>query len=313
MQGKKRAYVSLKAGVLPDANSPDGLCLQAFYPLGSAEYTKEPFVLRAGDCFFSDYHLMGSLSVSEQSALKSRGRTDFGAMEWDLESHKSVAANMGPLCGSLGIYTGAMDTYWHSEGIRTFFRGTVILGADIYDVLPEESCGYTDKHYGKNYDSSWFQFAAGSLYSKRTKKTLQHSALALSGNASRFYFLPVKNSLLMQLTYRGQDFEFNFTRPGLLTRIRLSLKKTNKRRIWHVKAQNKNAVAKLSISVLHDSFFPLPYEATDSTKLFDVLCAGNATATLEIFQRNGRKLIPLDTLSIQDGLCLYRTAKKRRH
>ena len=54
------------------------------------------------------------------------------------------------------------------EGIRTFFRGTVILNGVTYEVTPETSYGYADKHWGRSYNQPWLQFASGHLISEKT-------------------------------------------------------------------------------------------------------------------------------------------------
>lgn len=70
------------------------------------------------------------------------------------------------------------------------FRGTVILNGVTYEVAPETSYGYADKHWGRSYNQPWLQFASGHLISEKTGRELKHSALAIDGCCPKFLFSP---------------------------------------------------------------------------------------------------------------------------
>ena len=299
-RGMKPSYMMIKAGVFPDKQ------LHAFYPISSLKAAKNPLVMQAEDCFFSENHISGFVTVSKEEARHRSFMTDAGYMEWDLEIHKAVACHTGFISSPLFTALNALNSFWHAEGIRTFYRGTVTLDGVQYQVTPESCYGYADKHWGKSYNHPWLQLASCRLNSERTGKELKHSALAIDGCCPRFLCFSLKRRLMIQLTYTGEDFEFNFAKPGSFSRCKWKMKETNKRYIWHIMAQNKDAVIKISGSCQKEHLMSLRYETPDGTKSPIPLFGGGAGyGTVQIYRRipGGKQLI--DTLAYDNALFEY--------
>lgn len=298
-RGMKPSYMLVKAGVFPDGNGSRGRQLHAFYPISSLKATGCPLVIQAEDCFYSENRISGFIEVSPEEAHHRSFMTDAGYMEWDLEVQKAVSCHTGIYGGRLMQILNALDSYWHGEGIRSFFKGTVTLDGEVYNVTPEGSYGYADKHWGRSFNKPWLQFASCHLTSGRTGRELRHSALAVNGCCPRFLCFPLRRRLMLQLTYTGEDFEF--------THCRWETKETNKRIIWHIMAQNKSAVVKLSGSCTKEQLMFLRYENPDGSLSKLPLWAGGAgIGTIQLYRRvpGGREL--LDTLKIDSALCEYR-------
>lgn len=305
-RGMKPSYVCVKAGVFPDADGNDGRQLHAFYPISSLKTTPSPLVMQVEDCFYSEERIRGCVDVTEEEARHRSFMTDAGSMEWDLEVHKAVSCNTGILASPLLQALNALDSYWHGEGIKSFFRGTVTLDGVIYDVTPDSSCGYADKHWGRSFNRPWMQFACGKLTSERTGRMLRHSVLAINGCCPRFLFIPLKRKLLIQLTYTGEDYDFG-SKPFVLSRCRWETKKTNKRYIWHIIAKNKTSVIKISGSCTREQMLALQYESPEGVKAKLPLMAGAAaTGTIRLYRRVSGGLELLDTLHMEQGFCEYR-------
>lgn len=305
-RGLKPSYVMVKAGVFPAADGTGGRQLHAFYPVSSLKVTRAPLVMQLEDCFYSENRLCGKVSVTQEEAGQRFLMTDSGTMEWDLEVYKAVACHTGVLGSFLAQFFNALDSYWHGEGIKSFFRGSVTLDGEAFLVTPEVSCGYADKHWGRAFNRPWMQFASSRLISERTGRELKHSALVINGCCPRFLFLPLHHKLLIQLTYMGEDFCFGF-HPFLLSHCKWETKETNKRYIWHITARNRKAVIKISGSCTKAQMLALKYETPEGLLSKHPLRAGgSAIGTIQIFRRlpNGRELI--DTLHLEQGLCEYR-------
>ena len=74
----------------------------------------------------------------------------------------------------------------------------------------------------------------------------------------------------------------------------------------HILAQNKNAVAKISASCTKEEMLSLQYEDPEGKKPKLPLRAGaGGLGTLQLYHRvaGGRQL--LDTLKLEDALCIY--------
>ena len=304
-RGMKPSYVCVKAGAFPDSEGEGGIQLNTYYPVSSLKPTAVPLVMQVEDCFYSEERIRGYVDVTDEEARHRSFMTDAGTMEWDLEVYKAVACHTGILASRLFQALNALDSYWHGEGIKSFFRGTVTLDGILYDVSPETSCGYADKHWGRNFNRPWLQLACGSLTSERTGRKLRHSCLAINGCCPRFLFLPLRRKLLLQLTYTGEDFCFGF-KPFLLSRCKWETKETNKRFIWHIIAKNRNAVIKISGSCTKKQMLQMKYENPEGLlSKRPLMAGGTAVGTIQIFRRSSGGRVLLDTLQMEQGFCEY--------
>lgn len=304
-RGMKPSYVLVKAGCFPTA-SESGIQLNAFYPITSLKTTKDPFIFQTDECFYSENHISGFVEMTRAEARHRCFMTDAGYMEWDLEVHKAVACHMGILANPFFTAIGALTNFWHGEGIRTFYQGHVSLNGIHYEVVPETSWGYADKRWGSRFNRPLLHLSANHLISERTGKQLKHSALVVDGCCPRLFFLPLRRKLFIQLTYMGEDFEFHFAVPRNLARCKWKTKETNKRYVWQIKAHNKNALIKISISCTKAQLMEMHYETPDG-KLpsMPILSGGVGVGTVKIYRRLSRELQLLDTLSLKDALCEY--------
>lgn len=308
-QGRKPSYVMVKAGVFPDAQGNGSRQLHAFYPISALQATGSPLVMQlngspdghyqSGDCLYSEDKLTGLVEVTPGEARRRSYMSDSGLMEWNLEIRKSVTCHTEKRCKGLLRSLLTQDSYWHGEGIRSFFQGTVSLDGVPYEVLPETSYGYADKHWGRSFNRPWFQFACGKLASQRAGQELRHSALAVSAFSPRFLGFPLRKKLMLQLTYMGEDFEF--------TRCRWETKETGKRFVWHILAQDKSAVVKISGSCTKAEMLALQYESPEGKRSRIPLLAGSAgIGNLQLFRKGSGGREWMDTLTLDNALCIYR-------
>ncbi len=305
-RGMKPSYVMVSAGVLPSKEGENGLQLNVFYPITSLRVTKSPFVFQAEDAFYSENHISGIIDVSEEEARHRSLMTDAGCMEWDLEVHKAVACHTGFIANPFFTALGALTSFWHGEGIRSFFQGSVLLDGILYEVEPESCYGYADKHWGRDYPKPLLRLSCCHLTSQRTGRELKHSVLAVDGCCPKFLCFPLRRRLLIQFTYMGEDFEFHFARPRTLSRCKWKVKETNKRFVWHIKARNKNALIKISLNCRKEQMTELLYENPNGELSYmPLLCGSLGVGTIELYRREGESLQLLDTLTAADALCMY--------
>lgn len=306
--GIKPSYVCIHAGAFPTADGEEGVHLRSYYPVSSLKTTPSPLVMQVDHCFCSEEKLEGFVDVSPEEAAGKCLMTQAGTMSWKLEVHKAVSCNTGYLSGRLFRMLNALDSYWHGEGVKSFFRGSVTLNGEVYRITPELSNGYADKHWGQKFNRPWLQFSCGELTSERTGQKLRHSVLAINGCCPRFLFLPLRRKLLIQLTYTGEDFDFGF-RPFVLSGCRLETKETNRRYIWHILAQNNSAVIKISGSCTKEQMLQIKYEDPDGLCSRIPLLIGVAgSGTVSIYRRRGDQRELLDTLHMERAYCAYRPA-----
>lgn len=305
LDGKTASYCMIKAGAFPEGDE-EGIQMNAYYPISSLRVSREPFYVQMGDSSFSENHIMGSVWISEKKALDPTWITDSGSMEWNLDICKNIACHTGLLSGPLFTFLNAIDSFWHGEGIKTQYQGTVTLNGEIYEVYPEACYGYADKHWGRKYHQPWLQLSANTLISQRTGKELKYSAFAVDGCYTRFFGMRLNPKLILQLTYTGEDFEFSFARPLSLCRMKWHKKSTNKRTIWQIKSVNRKAMIKCSVSCPRDSLFSIDYKSPDITqKDTSLLASGQSTGIIELYRMTSEGPKLLDVLTFENGMCEY--------
>ncbi len=313
-RGIKPSYVMIKAGVYPGDDGQPGRQLHAFYSASALNATKCPLIMQVGDCTYREDRITGRVEVTEQEARRRCMMSDAGSMEWDLEVYKAVSCHTGFLAGRLSRFLNALDSYWHGEGIRSFFRGTVTLDGEQYVVNADTSYGYADKHWGRSFNKPWLQFACCSLTSRRTGRELRHSALAVNGCCPRFLFIPLRRRLMIQLSYTGESIDFGFGRNFPFGKCRWETKETGKRFIWHIMARNRQYMIKISGSCTKEKMLKLKYENPDGGRSRTPLqSGGSGIGTVEIYRivKGEREL--LDTLDMTNALCIYRAQGKKPH
>lgn len=302
----KPSYVMVKAGAFAGDSCTKALALHAFYPLKELKIALNPLVIQAGESFYSENHIYGFVNVSPENARRRSYMCDEGCMEWDLEVHKAISCHTGRIASPFFCALKALETFWHGEGIKTQYRGSVTLDGVTYEVNPESSYGYADKHWGRAFNNPWMQLACCSLTSERTGKELKHSAIAVDGCCPRFLFFRLKRKLILQLTYEGEDFEINFSRWGTFSRCKWNLKQTKKRNIWQIAAWNKDAVIKVTAGCLSEDMMTMNYEAPNGARpKTPVLAAGSGDGKILLYRRvpGGKELI--DTLVMENVFCEF--------
>ena len=306
-RGMKPSYVMVKAGVFPGTDGQPGKQLHVFYPVSALKTTGSPLVMQVEDCFYREDRITGFIDVTPEESRHRSLMSDAGTMEWDLEVHKAVSCHTGLWASPLLQFLNVLDSYWHGEGIRCFFRGSVTLDGEAYQVSSDTSYGYADKHWGRSFNKPWVQLACGRLISEHTGRELRHSVLAINGCSPRFLCFPLRHRLMIQLTYTGEDYEFGLRSQFLFSRCKWETKENSRRFIWHIMARNRSHLIKISGSCTKEQMMKLHYESPDNARYRNPLWAGGTgIGTIEIYRlADGSKEL-LDTLHMDGALCEYR-------
>lgn len=304
--GIRPSYLLIKAGAFAGDGGSAALQLHNFYPLTELKIALNPFVMQFGENFYSEQLIRGCVDVSHEEARRKSQMSDEGQMEWDLKVHKAIACHTGRLADAFHSAVNALDCFWHAEGIKTQYSGTVTLDGVTYEITPQDSYGYADKHWGQRFSAPWLQFASCRLTSERTGRELKHSAFAADGCCPRFLWRRLQRKLLLQLTYEGEDFEFNFS--PFHQNCKWIIKKTNKRLIWQIVAQNKDAVIKVSLSSLKEDLLSLNYEDPVGRRPKELPGCGNGIGKILLYRRTSEGKELIDTLNLENVLCIHEEA-----
>ena len=101
----------------------------------------------------------------------------------------------------------AFEMYWHAEGMKTQYSGTVEIDGERYIVTPETSYGYADKNWASNFTSPWVWLSSNCMKSNLTGKVLENSVFDIGGGCPKIYFVPLKRKLLGAFWYEGKECE----------------------------------------------------------------------------------------------------------
>lgn len=301
------SYVRVSGGAFPTDEAP-GLQICDYFPIRVAKFAKKPLYFQVDDNVLKENRITGRIDVTPKEADLAVSFTQTGSMDWDLEIYKSIACHTRVLSSPLLCALNALDSFWHAEGIKTHYRGKVTLNEEEFDVNSDACNGYADKHWGRDFNNPWLQLASSNLVSERTGKLLKHSAMAIDGCCPRFLFFRLKPRMLLQLTYTGEDFCFSFARPFSMSRLKWGTKERRDSFTWHVKAQNRTAMLKLTIQSPKSRMMPLYYDRpepdADGVMAPPRLYVGaEGHGTIDLYRITPQGPVWLDTLDVQNALC----------
>ncbi|MCR5388183.1 MAG: tocopherol cyclase family protein [Lachnospiraceae bacterium] len=302
--GKRPSYLMVKGGFWGE----DHAQLHKFFSLKETRIKrKAPYKIKAGDCYASETRLKGSISISEEEVkLHPEWMCDAGSMSFDLKLDKQIAFNVGYGASRAFREAEAFAMYWHAEGMKTLYSGTVICNGRKYIVTPEKSYGYADKNWGRDFTSPWVWLSSNCLVSKKTGKQLHNSVFDIGGGRPKVYFVPIDRKLLGALYYEGREYDFNFSKLNLKVKTEFSFDEQDDIVIWHVRQENYKAVMETEIMCKKKDMLLINYEAPDGRKRHNRLWnGGNGWGTVKIYEKTEGRLKLIDEIEATHVGCEY--------
>lgn len=301
---KKPSYVMVKAGWWGE----DAVQLHRYFAWDDVTmHKKAPYSIQAADCYADEYELRGSVSISSSQADEHpEWMCDAGSMEWDLKLHKMIPFNVGYGAGKLFRSLKAFAMYWHAEGMKTLYSGTVIANGVHYSVYPDRSFGYADKNWGEDFTSPWIWLSSCDLTSRISGKRLIDSVFDIGGGCPVVFGIPLKRKLLSAFYYEGEEFEFNFSKFWTFTRTRFKCRETKDAVLWHIRQENRRALLDVRIKCLKKDMLLINYEAPNGKKRHNRLWnGGNGKGTVSLYEKHPGGLYLIDEMRAEHVGCEY--------
>lgn len=302
--GKKPSYMMIKAGCWGE----DHVQLHRFYGTKSViMYPNVPFSIQAGKCYLSENETRGSIKISKSAAMTHpEWMCDYGEMKWDLKIDKQIPYNVGFGASTPFRKIQAFEMYWHAEGMKTKYEGSVELNGVKYKVIPDKSYGYADKNWGRNFTSPWVWLASNNLYSLVYRKRLTNSAFDIGGGKPKVYFVPLEKKLLGGLYYEGKQYDFNFSKIWTGPGMRFKSMETDDEVRWKVWMENTKALIKVDIKCKKKDMILVNYESPDGQKKHDRLWnGGNGTGIIRLYHKKAGKLMLVDVIEAKNIGCEF--------
>ena len=271
-------------------------------------YDGVPFVVEAGDCICSEVYTEGSVSVHSDIEKKHpEWMSDVSTMSWALEIDKKIAFNVGYGASAFFRKINAFEMFWHAEGIKTEYKGEVILNGEKYIVSPKDCNGYADKNWGKDFTSPWIWLSSNNLTSLLTGRKLHNSVFEIGGGRPKIYFVPLNKKLLGVFHYEGRDYEFNFSKFWTLSKTKFKCFETKKEVVWHIVQDTRKARLVANVHCKKDEMLNINYESPDGHKRHNRLWNGGTGRGELLLYKKGLfgKLKLVDDVLAEDIGCEY--------
>ena len=244
-----------------------------------------PFQVEAADCFASENLLRGSVCVTDEEVKHHpEWMSDSGSMQWNLSVQKQIPFNVGYGAGSFMRKIQLFEMFWHAEGMKTTYQGTIVFNQETYTVSPENCYGYADKNWGKDFTTPWLWLSSNDLVSEITGQRLYDRVFDIGGGKPKIGPVSLKGKLLSAFWYEGKGYEFNFSKFWTFTRTRFSCKETEDEIIWHVEQRTWRNCMITDVSCKKKEMLLIQYEAPNGTKRHTRLWnGGNGRGTVELY------------------------------
>ena len=304
--GKKPSYVMIKAG----AWGKNAKQIHRFFSFKDVTITPgAPYSLTASDCYASEGRITGSVNVSEEEkAAHPEWMSDMGRMKWSLSVDKKTAYNVGYGASRPVRDAAAFEMYWHAEGMKTEYSGTVEYNGELYYVSPESSFGYADKNWGADFTSPWIWLSSWDITSNNTGERLKNTVFDIGGGRPAVLGMKLENKLLGAIVYEGQEIEFNFSKAWMNPKTRFKCYETDEEVVWHIEQENTAFVMQTSIHCRKEDMLLINYEAPNGTKKHNRLWnGGNGEGTIRLYRKDRGERILLDVLTVKHAGCEWGT------
>lgn len=301
---KKPSYLMVKAGCW----GKDHMQLHRFFGWDDVKLNKNaPYSIEADDCYASEYELKGSVMVSEDDcAAHPEWMSDAGSMSFDLRVHKMIPFNVGYGAGNLLRKMKAFEMYWHAEGMKTMYSGTVTVNGEIYDIIPDTCYGYADKNWGDDFTSPWVWLSSNDLVSRSSGKRLLNSVFDIGGGRPVVFGKALDRKLLGAFYYEGYEYEFNFSKIWTGAHTKFTTKETEDAIFWHVRQESAKAVADVKVKCMKEDMLLVNYEAPDGSKRHKKLWnGGNGKGIVSLYEKYPDGLYLVDQMNAGHVGCEY--------
>ena len=302
--GKKPSYLMVKAGTWGE----DACQMHRFFAWKDVRlHPDAPYRIEAADCLACETALKGSVDITaEDAAAHPEWMCDAGKMTWDLTIDKQIAFNVGYGASKPLRDAEAFAMYWHAEGMKSAYCGTITYNGRRYTVTPERSFGYADKNWGRDFTSPWVWLSSNHLKSRRSGKMLDNSVFDIGGGRPKIYFVPLDRRLLGVMYYEGREYDFNFSHVLQNVKTAFSFEERGDEVFWHVRQENRHAVMETEVTCKKKDMLLVNYEAPDGTKKHNRLFnGGNGVGVIRLYDKVGGELRLVNEIEATHIGCEY--------
>lgn len=286
-KSQKPAYAMIKAGKWGEGKSQ----IHNFWGCDEFEASKKKMDVRISNNFATETALKGSVFLNKKEAKENPWyMSDYGEMSWDLTADKEISYSVG-YGASAPFRKGKLFTmFWHIQGMKTKYSGTITYNGQLYYVKPETSFGYQDKNWGTDYTNPWIWLSCN-RFKDSNNTLLEKTSLDIGGGNPRLKGISFGEKILVGFVYEGKLYEFNFSYL-FFQKQQWDCRVDKENVYWDVDVSNRTHRLQVSFSCPKKSMLLVNYENPEGKKEHKELWNGGyAFGTLKLVQKRGSQII----------------------
>lgn len=301
--GIRPSYAMIKVGTW----GKNARQINNFYPVSEFHCADNMLDIKVGECTLTEKQMRGSCKISAQEVTEHpEYMSDAGEMSWDLTIDKKIAYHVGYGASKFFRRINAFEMFWHAEGIKTEYSGTVVLDGEVYDAIADRSFGYADKNWGADFTSPWLWISSCHMKSLLSGKELLHSAVEFGGGRPKVFGVAMDRRLLGGLYLEGKTYDYNFSKFWTGSRVDFYYTEGAEVNQWNLVAQNRNSLMELTLQCATDEMLFINYEAPNGKKLHNRLWnGGTGYGTIKLYQKKGKEKVLIDHIELKNAGCEY--------
>ena len=299
-KGKRPSYFMMKVGTWGENPRQ----IHNFYSMKDFNCPDDKLDIQVGPCTLTETHMSGECKLTEEEVNNHpEYMCDAGEMSWDLDIDKQITFNVGYGANKLFRKLNSFEMFWHAEGIKTLYKGTIFLDGEEYEVIPAKSYGYADKNWGGDFTSPWLWISSCNLTSLITGEKLNNSAFEAGGGKPKAFGITIPRKLLIGFYYEGKMYEYNFARFWNNVKIDFSFEEGEEEHKWVVNCSNWSTRLELVLYCKRKDMLLINYEAPTGKKLHNRLWnGGNGYGEIKLYKKDGSLI---DHVKIENAGCEY--------
>ena len=269
-------------------------------------HKKAPFAIKAeGGYFLSEKETRGHVKITDAESHP-EWMCENGEIAWDLKIDKKIAFNVGYGASTPFRAMKVFEMYWHAEGMKTLYEGTVTCNGVKYIVTKDKSYGYADKNWGCGFTTPWVWLSSNNLTSRVTKKKLENSVFDIGGGRPKAFGVALDRKLLGEFVYEGKSYEFNFSKFWTGSKTEFSFDENERKVYWKVRQETFKYVMITEIECKKENMLLINYEAPNGSKRHNRLWnGGNGKGRIRLYKKGKNGLILIDDIDAANVGCEY--------
>lgn len=274
-----------------------------FWGINDFKASRRILDVKIGDNIVGEKELTGRVSLSkEELDTHPEYMSDSGEMSWDLKAEKELSYSVGYGASFPFRLSRLFSMYWHVQGMKVRYSGTIVFNGQEYTVSPEDSFGYQDKNWGRDYTNPWIWLNCNS-FRDENGVLLENTSLDIGGGKPKVAGIPIGEKVLGAFCYEGVFLEFNFAKI-FFQKQNWNCHIDNEKVYWDIEVSNRTHTLSLSFSCIKDGMIKVNYENPAGKKFHNELWnGGEAKGTAVLKERKNGKI--LCQLTGDHGGCEY--------